>query len=1052
MPGGSTIHVLRGLIEGNASGLSRAINTGISATRKLGRAWGTAAKDVGSAATRITAAVGVVGGLATRTFARFEETMVRVGGVTRTLGTRDFARLENAAKQAGETTRFTAIESAEAMEKLGLAGLETTEIIEALPKSLQLASAAQVSIAQSAEISAKTMRAFRLEATELDRVNDVLIGGFTNSNLTLEQLFEGLSKVGSVATSVGEDLEDVTAILGIMADNGIDASTAGVALRNAFIRLAAPTSKGKKLIKEFGLDTSKPMIEILKDLEVQLKAVGDEQEQLAIVTELFGIRGGPQLLTVLNSGADSAQTLSDKIRALRGISGELEAASLDTISGQFDILRSVIEGVVLAAGQNLMPTIRELIAELQAFVTENRADIVREFGNALQFVADTGVRVVTYLRDQGPALAAAAGKWLELLTPILRFIAERPRLLSMLVLLKGAQMLGVIQAVTSLGSAFLQTGVFAVKMMRQVGGLRSLGLAAVVGAIVLAFRAWNKELSDNLNRSLERTIRLANEAAKLQRELSAQAGQRAQEIEDPAERKRFLQEQLEAARASAEAKASAARGDEERANELASRGGFRQGAVDFAGGLVGLQSEADNARQIADASKQASLAAAERVKELERLLAETEAATSDSLAQIPEAGKAAGDAVADRLVDTSPETGGAIGEEAAGKIQDQRDAIADALADAQSEALDKQASGTSELRDLLMNPELTQRDLLQFGGAQEGFDDSTTRALLRLFEERRAQGPLGAEDATAIALAIQQTAAENRQRVEDEQTRSDRGESARSDFGTFKDNTLGDMPFEARFEAQARMESEFNKLADQLSSGAITVAQFDMRFAELKDTTLDLVAAEQRELQEKERKRLLEGKFTQAEFQKAVQDRIIAVQQQRFAETVDEAANKMLGLDEATDRLTDSFDDARDSVGGFQRASGQQAAQAFSAITGFLNSRRGQIAAIQANIALMTQNLQLLASTGSAPYRQTRAIKEAIESMHAELARLLQEPAPVFSGISGDPLFRDPGLQTPQVTINQNNEFPNVTRLTNSDIARIYDAFEDEARRRGRNF
>jgi hypothetical protein len=61
-------------------------------------------------------------------------------------------------------------------------------------------------------------------------------------------------------------------------------------------------------------------------------------------------------------------------------------------------------------------------------------------------------------------------------------------------------------------------------------------------------------------------------------------------------------------------------------------------------------------------------------------------------------------------------------------------------------------------------------------------------------------------------------------------------------------------------------------------------------------------------------------------------------------------------------------------------------------------------------------------------------------------------PPPMFTGISGDQIIGDPGLQSQSAraggSINVN--LPNISRITNSDIRQITDALTNELARQGR--
>jgi len=102
----STIHALRAIVSTKTGSFVRGMKAAIMATRQLRTQWVSAARDTASAGARIVAVIGAIGLISASTFAKFEQTMTRVGAVTKTLGTRDFALLEKAAREAGKPQSF----------------------------------------------------------------------------------------------------------------------------------------------------------------------------------------------------------------------------------------------------------------------------------------------------------------------------------------------------------------------------------------------------------------------------------------------------------------------------------------------------------------------------------------------------------------------------------------------------------------------------------------------------------------------------------------------------------------------------------------------------------------------------------------------------------------------------------------------------------------------------------------------------------------------------------------------------------------------------------
>src|SRR5690625_3127631 len=112
------------------------------------------------------------------------------------------------ARELGATTQFSASQAADAMSFLSMAGFDVNQTMTAMPAVLNLAAAAQLDMAQSADIASNIMAGFNMDASELSGAVDVLAKSFTSSNTDLSQLGEAMKMVGPVASGFGVQFEE----------------------------------------------------------------------------------------------------------------------------------------------------------------------------------------------------------------------------------------------------------------------------------------------------------------------------------------------------------------------------------------------------------------------------------------------------------------------------------------------------------------------------------------------------------------------------------------------------------------------------------------------------------------------------------------------------------------------------------------------------------------------------------------------------------------------------------------------------------------------------
>ena len=93
--------------------------------------------------------------------------------------------------------------------------------------------------------------------------------------------------------------------------------------------------------------------------------------------EVFGARGGPGMLALMNQGGDTIREMTDSITGTDKAT-EMAAIQLDTLTGQTKILKSELEEIAIAFGDVLIPIIRELISKYISPLTKKMMSLTDE--------------------------------------------------------------------------------------------------------------------------------------------------------------------------------------------------------------------------------------------------------------------------------------------------------------------------------------------------------------------------------------------------------------------------------------------------------------------------------------------------------------------------------------------------------------------------------------------------------------------------------------------------------------------------------------------------
>lgn len=325
-------------------------------TKGLGDSAKNASSGMGSLATtamRAAASIGLIVSAsatmrgAVSVISNFESSMSRVQAISR--ATHDEMRqLSATARELGATTQFSAAQAADALQFLAMAGFDTAQAIAAIPGVLDLAAASGLGLAQAADTATNIMSGFNLAAAEAGRVADILAAASSRANTDVAQLGDAMSTAAPVATAMGISIEDTTAAIGALSDAGLQGARAGTALRGVFASLAKPTEQAEQALGRMGLSADLINPE-LSDLATVLGRLGDAGLGTADAMTIFGREAASGAL-VLAASAARVGEFGDELREAEGEARRMAETMQDNLQGDMRQLRSVVEELALAVG------------------------------------------------------------------------------------------------------------------------------------------------------------------------------------------------------------------------------------------------------------------------------------------------------------------------------------------------------------------------------------------------------------------------------------------------------------------------------------------------------------------------------------------------------------------------------------------------------------------------------------------------------------------------------------------------------------------------------
>lgn len=329
-------------------------------------------KNIGNLAVKFAAAAVSIRSLvsAVKTIASFEKANSTLAAVLGTTAGK-IKELTESAIELGRRTEYTATQVTELQTELAKLGFSAPQIMSMQESVLKFAAAVGTDLASAAARAGATMRGFDLTADETSDLLAVMAVSTSKSALSFGYLDETLGKIIPVTKSFGIDARGTTALLGALANAGIDASSAGTALRQIMTRLA---DSGSALNKTLG---SQP--KTMEEVIAALQTLRDRGVGVKEAMDLVGRYSGATFLALVN-GADDVSTLYGELQNVDTALNDMYETMTDNVEGAVKQLQSAWEGLILSFRESQGPIktalllLRDMVQEANRLLFKGARD------------------------------------------------------------------------------------------------------------------------------------------------------------------------------------------------------------------------------------------------------------------------------------------------------------------------------------------------------------------------------------------------------------------------------------------------------------------------------------------------------------------------------------------------------------------------------------------------------------------------------------------------------------------------------------------------------
>ena len=278
-------------------------------------------------------------------------------------------RLMEVAQQVNMQTPLTNYDIASGERYLAMAGNSAEAIESMIGPAAQLASIFEMQLGGKggvADMMTNIMATFGIASKDAANVADILGVATTSANINLTDLAQSLQYSGATFRNAGIDLQTAAAAIGILGDQGIQASSAGTALANMVryltLSITGQKTKGTKMLEAMGISREDLVDSYgnLKDLGTLMTVIADKMGRLsgtareAAMYNIFGVRGqraASGLFQAIWNGSDKMQAIIDKENNSSGWTKRIINERMNTPQGMIDALNASIDNLKVGFGQ-----------------------------------------------------------------------------------------------------------------------------------------------------------------------------------------------------------------------------------------------------------------------------------------------------------------------------------------------------------------------------------------------------------------------------------------------------------------------------------------------------------------------------------------------------------------------------------------------------------------------------------------------------------------------------------------------------------------------------
>ncbi|MCL2020942.1 MAG: phage tail tape measure protein [Betaproteobacteria bacterium] len=317
----------------------------------------------------------------------FDATMSRASAWTQLDRQSDAMKsFEARIRSVAQTSSYAAGEVAKAGLNM-VSSLFNPEQAEAmLLPTARLARIGDMGVDQVAEMASDLLSAWKIPASDFERVSDMMVQTAIDTNTNINKLFDSLKSVAPTAKQLGLSEESAIALTGLLGNAGFHGTEAAGQMKLFMNKLTGSDKLKKMGIKVMdkagnflGID------EIFKKLNEKTKGMGDAK-RAAFFKDIFGGKGGVGAEIIAKLAESGFTEQLERIRDSAGIAEKTAAAMTNNLTGDLQQLKAAFTEIFTTFAMSEDAPLRELLQSIIPLVRQF-AEWLKEYPNLTKGLA-----------------------------------------------------------------------------------------------------------------------------------------------------------------------------------------------------------------------------------------------------------------------------------------------------------------------------------------------------------------------------------------------------------------------------------------------------------------------------------------------------------------------------------------------------------------------------------------------------------------------------------------------------------------------------------------